>query len=392
MDSTTEKQHVDWRTFTLVGLILGITQLGFFLTAAALPLYLHDHGAPQNRVGLDVGAGNISSVVALLLLGPLMDRFGPRRFLQLGGIVYIMSSVGMLIFPHEIPITGFRVLQGVGAVTIPSAMAIGIRMLSSRPGTALGSLGMVISLSLAIGPPVGLALYSSGGSVPLFVGAGSAGAIGLFLTLFVRDVAGKEQPRTGFAFRRAWIPSYALSILSNMYFGGIVAYLPLHLRGMHGPNAGIFFTADALGVLLLRIPTGILADRYGTLLPKLAGVIITLPGIAVLAMHPSISTLVISGAATGIGAGLFVTGILADLGRLSTEANRGTALSLGTASFSSATFVGSAISGLLITWRGFGAILVFGLATTVLALPFVVTRDLTPHIPKREAEIALDSP
>jgi MFS family permease len=159
-----------------------------------------------------------------------------------------------------------------------------------------------------------------------------------------------------------------------MYFGGILAYLPLYLRQVHGPNAGIFFSADAVGVLLLRIPTGMLADRSGSFLPKLLGVAVTIPGIAVLMLPPSLATLIAGGAGTGIGAGLFITGVMGDLARMSNDANRGTAISLGTGSFNGAIFVGSSISGLLIGPGGFDAVLIFGLLTTIAAFPLVLMR------------------
>jgi MFS family permease len=185
-------------------------------------------------------------------------------------------------------------------------------------------------------------------------------------------VPGSHEEARGFGYDRAWTPLIVANGLAAIYFGGIIAYLPLYLRHVHGPNAGIFFTADAIGVLLLRIPTGMLADRQGALLPKILGLAITLPGIGVLGLSPSIFTLVASGAMTGIGAGLFITGVYADLAVRSTEANRGTAMSLSAASFGAAIFAGSAISGLLIGPGGFTAVLIFGAITCLAALPFAV--------------------
>jgi MFS family permease len=157
-----------------------------------------------------------------------------------------------------------------------------------------------------------------------------------------------------------------------IHFGGILAYLSLHLRTVHGPNAGIFFAADSLGVLLLRAPTGMLVDRVGSRWPKILGIILIFLGVVCLGLSPSPLTLIAAGAGTGIGSGMLVSGIFADLARLSGAANRGTALSLGTACFSGGFFVGSAISGLLIGPGGFGAVVVFGAAMTLSALPFAV--------------------
>lgn len=366
-----------WRTFVLIGVVLGLTQLGYYLTAAALPLYLRDLGASQGRIGFEVGLGNLAGVAVTLFVGPAINRRGPEVFLRAGALLYAFTALGMLIFQQEIAVTAFRTLQGVGTALIgPSAMVLGARLLPGQQGAAIGILGMLNSAALASGPPIGLALYSQHGPSWLFVPAVAASGLGLLSTVLIRRGRAAPSPAVGFGFDRMWAPSLVSNCLSAMYFGGILAYLPLVLRQAHGPNAGIFFTADAIGVLLLRVPTGMLVDRAGSLIPKLIGLAITFPGIAALALPPSIGALVVSGACTGIGAGLFVTSVLVDLAALSDESNRGTALSLGNGSFSAAIFAGSAISGLLIGSGGFDAVLLFGGITCAAALPFIWMRPV----------------
>jgi MFS family permease len=368
--------RIGW-SFLLVGGVLGLTQLGFYLTAAALPLYLRDLGAAQGRIGLEVGLGNFAALLVTLFLGPAINRYGPQRFLRLGAAFYLITTLGMLLLGNEFAVTGFRTLQGVAAALIgPSTFVLGSQLLPERRGMAIGVLGVLNSLALAIGPPIGLTLYTDHGATWLFFPATVVAAAGLLSTAALPKIANSAEAARGFGFDRIWIPSIVSNFLSVMYFGGIVAYLPIFLRHAHGPNAGIFFTADAVGVLLLRVPTGILVDRRGSFAPKLIGLAITIPGIAALALSPSIGALVIAGLFTGIGAGLFITGVMADLSNLSTDANRGMAMSMGTASFSASIFAGSAISGALIGPGGFDAILLFGEITTLAALPFLLWR---PH-------------
>jgi MFS family permease len=242
----------------------------------------------------------------------------------------------------------------------------------ARPATSLSALGAVGNVALALGPPLGLALYTGHGAVWLFGPAAVAAGLGFSWTLSLPKQPIPLHKAAGFGFDRAWLPALITNLLGVANWGGIVAYLPIFLQQQHGPNAGILFTADAVGVLLLRIPTGILADRYGSLVPKLVGLGITLPAVAVLALPPSVLTLALAGAGTGGGAGLFITGIMGDLSRLSTEANRGTAMSLNGASFSAGIFLGSAVSGLLIGPGGFDAIILFGCVTCAAAVPFAL--------------------
>jgi MFS family permease len=364
----------DWRAFISVGLALLTTQTAFYFTAAALPLYLHDLGAGQARIGLEVGTANVVGMIANFVIGPVLDRYGPRRFLALGAIIYLVTSAGMLLLPYEVPVTLFRGLQGIGgAAVMPAAYILGSRLLASRVGTAMGLIGAISNLGLAIGPPIGLALYTVHGAQGLFIPSILAAVVGLLCVIPVPATTSSSHRTLGFTYSRSWtrlLIGYGLAVF---YWGGVIAYLPLVLRAEHGANAGIFFTADAIGVLVLRIPTGMFTDRYGTLLAKTLGVVTTLPGIAALALSPTIPALVVAGVFTGGSAGLLIPGVMADLSRLSSEENRGTAMALGGGAFSAAVFLGSATSGLLVGPGGFTAVLVVGFVACLAALPFLWT-------------------
>jgi MFS family permease len=313
--------------------------------------------------------------VATVLVGPAINRFGARLFLAAGAALYALAALGMLALAYEGAVTVFRAVQGIGgAAIIPAAYTLGAGLLPRRQATALGMMGALNSLALAAGPPIGLILYTGYGAIGLFVPAAVAAGLGVVSTLVLPAARAVPDPAPGFGYDRGWTPSLLANAFAAVYFGGILAYLPLYLHRVHGPNAGIFFTADALGVLLFRIPTGILADRHGSLVPKLLGLVITLPGIAILALPPSALTLILSGSGTGIGAGLFITGIQSDLARLSTGSNRGTAMSMSAASFSAGIFAGSAISGFLIGPGGFNAVLLFGGLNSLAAVPFALAR------------------
>jgi len=101
-----------WRAFATIGLVVAITQIGFFLTSAALPLYLRDLGAPEGRIGLEVGSGNLAALFVMLALGPALNRRGPRPFITLGAALYLVAALAMIALPAEGPVTLFRVLQG----------------------------------------------------------------------------------------------------------------------------------------------------------------------------------------------------------------------------------------------------------------------------------------
>lgn len=361
-----------WGAFAALAVAMIVAQGSIFLIAAALPLMLQHRGAAPARIGTEVGVASLTGTIGTLVVGPSINRWGPRRLLLYGMVCYFVASLGMLL-PSEVVTTCFRALQGVGAALImPSVLTMTPRLAPLKQGAALGTVTSINSVAVAIGPPLGLALYAWGGARALLLPAAFCALLGLAVALFIPRIPRPATMARGFGYDRRWTVSLVGNALNVAYFGGIIAYLPIVLAHARGPNAGIFFTADAIGVILLRVPTGMLVDRVGPRLPEVLGIILTLLGIGALFLPPSLATLVAAGVGTGVGAGLFLSAILVTMATQSGEHNRGAAMGLSSASFSIGIFGGSAISGLLIGPGGFNAVLLFGIFTTLASLPLVL--------------------
>jgi MFS family permease len=361
-----------WGRFAAVAVALLFGQGSFYLMAAALPLYLRHLGAATARIGAEVGVSSLVATAGTLLIGPFINRWGPKRLLLAGMLCYLGAALGLLVLPTESAATACRALQGVGtALMVPSALTMAPGLVPLRQGAALGVVGALNSVALAIYPPIGLALYGWGGAPALFVPAVACALAGAALGILLPATPRAKSVARGFGYDGRWTALLLANLLNVAYFGGIVAYLPIVLARAGSLNAGIFFTADALGVLLLRIPTGALVDRYGPRPAEIVGTVLTLAGIWALFLPPSLPALVAAGVGTGIGAGLFVSAVLVALARRSGAHNRGTAMALVSASANIGIFAGSAGSGLLFGPGGFSAVLLFGALTTVASLPLV---------------------
>lgn len=362
-----------WRAFAIVAVALLIGQGSLSLVAAALPLHLAHLGAATARIGSEVSAANFVAIVCTLVVGPAINRLGPQRLLRAGMVCYLLAAVGLLALPGEVPVTAFRALQGCGsALVMPSVLTLAPRIIPLRAGTALGAIGSLNNLAMAICPPLGLWLYERGGATALFLPATACAVVGLGVGLLLPAIAPGATPARGFGYDRRWTAGLAANAFLVAYFGGIVAYLPLALAHPGAPNAGLFFTADAIGVMILRTPTGALVDRFGARPAELLGTAVTIAGLGILALPPSSVTLLAAGITTGLGAGLFITGVLVTLAQRSGDHNRGTAMALSATSLNAGLLAGSALSGLFYAPGGFGAVLAFGTATTLAVIPFIL--------------------
>ena len=348
--------------------------MSLYLFSAALPLYLYrDRGYSLGSVGVLVGLASVVQVVATLAVGPFVDRRGARLAIRLGAACYVLAAALFLTSVWLPAIALARVLQGVGiALVIPAVFSI-VPMLVSRgfQGAALGAVGAFNNVSLAAGPPLGLLLLGLSPTI-LFLTALIAAGLAIVVSVFLHVGRATSTPGQLLKYRRAWTPLYLITFLCVVYWGVVTAFLPVEVPRSQIPNVGWFFVADAVAVLVARIPAGFLADRFGSRWLLVVGALVTGLGIAFLLAPASFTSLLLAGTATGVSAALLLPPILLELTKRSDETDRGTAMALYNTSFAAAVGVGSLGAAGLVQHLGFNATLLLSLAACLSAIPIAL--------------------
>jgi MFS family permease len=381
----------------VIGLAIALfaIQAGFHGYTASLPLALSRGGVPDPEIGLIVGTAALVQVPAAVLAGALVDRLGGVRMLVAGAVAYL-GGAAILLLPgveaggERLPFLLARLFQGVGiAATLPAALSLVPRLVAAdRQGFALAFIGSAHNLTLVALPPLSLAILarsSLDGVTLAVVGIVIAGVVVLAAAGVPRAVRrGPPKPRgggstaavapppaaarrrLGLAFRREWARPVLIVLLYVAHWGVITAYLPQRAEAA-GADTGLFFVADGLAVLALRIPSGWLADRYPPRWVLLAGLAITAVSIGLLLLPPTTPLLMVAGVLTGGGAGLLMTPILLELSRRSSEADRGSAFSLFSGALAAALVLGSIGAAPLVAAAGFEAAIAASIAGLGLA-------------------------
>lgn len=109
-----------------------------------------------------------SFMLAVARLGDMNDK---KRIYQVGMVVFVVGSLLCALSPGVGWLIGFRAVQGLGAVMMQS---LGMAMVTevfprSERGRALGMIGGVVSVGIAIGPPLGGLLIGSLGWHSIFL-------------------------------------------------------------------------------------------------------------------------------------------------------------------------------------------------------------------------------
>ena len=127
------------------------------VVSTALTTNRLDLGAGVEQLEWIVNAYNLSLGVLLLSAAALGDRFGRRRLLAAGLVLFALASGACALAPSAGWLVAARAVQGAGAALVmPLALAlVGAAFPPERRGAAMGALQGLTGLAVAGGPVIG---------------------------------------------------------------------------------------------------------------------------------------------------------------------------------------------------------------------------------------------
>lgn len=158
----TKKKH-----FFLILLLGSLTALGPFsidMYLPGFPAIAKDLGTTVAKVSLSLSGFFIGISAGQLLYGPLLDRFGRKKPLYIGLVVYIIASVGCAYATTIDALIALRCIQAIGSCAAAVASVAMVRDLFPVEENAkvFALLMLVVGVSPMVAPTVG-------GYVPLLL-------------------------------------------------------------------------------------------------------------------------------------------------------------------------------------------------------------------------------
>jgi len=250
-------------TFTLLLVVVLLGYGSLYLLVPIIPRYVERLGGLHADQGLAMGLFSATALVVRPLAGWVSDRFGPRVVLALGAGGMGLVNVAYLPITTVAGAMLVRSLHGIGwgLFTVAGATMATEVTPPDRRGEALSLFGMMGGLGLAVGPIVGDAVRTDAQAFLLAAGAGIV-AVGLTLVLPRSRAATRRRRRTALVSRGALLPASVVLIYMATY-GAVFSFVPVLTAQRHLGGAGWFFTPYAVSMVLCRMVTGRLSDRYG---------------------------------------------------------------------------------------------------------------------------------
>ena len=385
------------RTVLLLGLISFFTDLASEMLYPVLPMYLESIGFTVLGIGVLEGIAQALAGLSKGYFGNWSDKTGRRvPFVRWGYFLSAVSKPLMAVWTAPLWVLGTRTADrlGKGVRTGARDALLAAEATPETKGRIFGFHRSMDTLGAALGPALAmLFLWRWPGAYrSLFFWALIPGLLAVAFTFLLREPAGRPEGRTarpGFLAFLRYIPQSSppyRRLLTGLLAFALVNSSDLFLllllkeRGMSDTSLIGFYIFYNLVYAASAFPLGSLADRWGVRPTFVSGLFlfaVVYGGMAFTRQWWGFAVLFLLYGLYAAATEGVAKAWISSVGRLE---DMGTAIGAYTGLQSVATFLASALAGVI--WHQFGPAVLFGLTSvmTVLVMLYFLTvfRDGSP--------------
>ncbi len=325
-----------YRILGILALSGFVTSFGAHIVATNLPSYAEVVGAGALAIGLLIAVYDFAELFAKPVSGFVADRYGMKRMLLLGLLIFVIGSALFLLIPPKLLLL-VRFVQGLGAAALSTiSITLVARYFAGERGRAFGIYNAIKGAGYVVAPAAGGFLAARYGFAAIFIASALLGVVALMLSLFLpadRGATGAvddddddmsvKQFVAVFRDRRL-LPIYAVIVINMFMVGILFGFLPVYLHGLGytAKQSGIVLSICTATYLLVQPVAGMLADRWKIRTTVLAGLVLA-AGTILIVTFTSGAWLISVVILAGIGVGTVWTNCDALIAALSEPARLG---------------------------------------------------------------------
>jgi MFS family permease len=361
---------------------------GYFavgLPLPVIPLFVHDRlGFSNLVVGLVIGIQFLATVATRGYAGRLTDQHGGKRsalqgaaVCAVGGLLYLISAMPGLSPAVSLTVivvgrlaAGFGESQFVTGCVSWSVASVG----PQRAGMSMSWTGIAMFAALAIGAPIGMALYQGYGLQAAMIAcivAPLVAAVIAFREVSYITPSGERLPFYK-VIGQIWREGLGL-MLQGVGLSGLTAFASLYFAARSWGNAGLVMTAFGIGFIFVRVVLGSLPDKMSGYRVALWSLVVEAIGQAMIWGVPYEIVALAGALVTGLGCALVFPALGVEALKRVLPANRGSAMGAFVAFLDIAYGVSGPVAGVIAGQFGYAAVYLFGAASALFGAALVLT-------------------
>lgn len=293
----TERSYKAGITVTL-SLAMLMASLGTSIANIALPTLIQAFPVPFAQVQAVVVVYLATLTLSSVIAGRLGDRFGLKRMLVAGLILFAVASLLCAIMPTLWLLVGTRGVQGIGAAFLMTLSMALMRQAAGSDylGRAMGILGTVSALGTALGPSLGGFLLPLTGWRGIFWVQVPLAVLTIILAVTVLPGETVKRKPTGSAMKSPLSRKIVSSLFVNVLVAAVMMTTlvvgPFFLSsglGMNSVHVGLIMAIGPAISVFSGIPSGRIVDRLGSRRTVAAGISLLAVGTFLMAGLPQIT-------------------------------------------------------------------------------------------------------
>ena len=324
-----------------------LVSLAIFFADASHSTVIPIFPAFAQRLGASLGVlgsyGSVAALTMLLLslpLGRLSDRFGRKKMMLPGLVLFILVPLGYMLASSPIHLYPIRIFLGLAVGLIFSNGFLLMTELSREENRSIaqGLYMTSMGIGFTIGPLIGgftAKLYSP--TTSFLISAG-LGAMSLLTLLFVKEASrerkeGNKPERitlSSIFMDRQILAAGVANYLNSLMFNALTLFFPVYGAnvGFDESEIGSSFTARGLASTVVRLPVGALTQRIRALYLMVLGLVLSAFMIFSLSISVILVAVTFFMGIQGIAYGIYLTSGNVYVAVNSEEDYRGTAMAL----------------------------------------------------------------
>jgi MFS family permease len=361
------------------------------LPLPVIPLFVHQKlGFSNLIVGLVIGIQFLATVLTRGYAGRLTDHHGGKRSaLQgaagcaLAGLLYLLSAMSALSPMASLAVivvgrlvAGFGESQFITGCVSWSIASVG----PQRAGMSMSWTGIAMFAALAIGAPIGMALYQAYGLQSAMISCIAAPLLAMVIAARQASYTSAAGQRLPFykVLGQIWGEGLGL-MLQGVGLSGLTAFASLYFAARHWQHAGLVMTAYGFGFILVRLALGSLPDKMSGYRIACWSLLVEAIGQGMLGIAPNEATALGGAIVTGLGCGLVFPALGVEALKRVLPANRGSAMGAFVAFLDIAYGIAGPAAGFVAGQFGYAAVYTLGTACTLLGVALVAARQHMTH-------------
>lgn len=252
--------------------------LNYYYLLVTLPIYLiQDLHGPKSQTGLIIMVFYIAAIVIRPFAGQWILSFGIKKVFLSALIIYLGSSLLYLFATSLVSLVILRVIHGIGfgMITTTSGTIAANLAPDARKGEGMGYYGLMMNISMALGPFLGLTAIFNWSTEMMFAISAACSIIGTITGLLIslpkenkhhlmKEPSSKKGIDLKGVFEISALKISFIAFFFGLVYASIVSFVSVYADDLQLSHvASYFFIVYAVVLILSRPFTGRWFDQYG---------------------------------------------------------------------------------------------------------------------------------